>query len=218
MKLDLDQSAYWSAVAGEKQFRHAINWAWLSQYLEPEAAILDYGCGTGRLTAEIAERGYRHVTGMDYASGMIQQAKENYPGLNFRLNQQAGIDVPDASRDLVLLCTVLTCIPQTTDQESLVQEIYRLLKPGGLLYISDLLINGDARNKARYDAFPEGPYGIFEHAEGTRLRHHTQAYLQEHLLAAFTPLEVHPFSVITMNGNPSQAIQLLAQKPGAMNK
>jgi trans-aconitate methyltransferase len=44
--------------------------------------ILDLGCGTGMLTAEIAARGCR-VVGIDRDAGMIALAKKAHPGLSF---------------------------------------------------------------------------------------------------------------------------------------
>jgi SAM-dependent methyltransferase len=56
----------------------------------------------------------------------------------------------DRSFDAVVLFTVLTCIPFDEDQIALLAEIRRTLRPGGLLYISDLLLNSDERNIERY--------------------------------------------------------------------
>jgi trans-aconitate methyltransferase len=46
--------------------------------------ILDLGCGTGQLTAEIAGRGAR-VVGLDSSPEMLGQARQNYPQLKFVL-------------------------------------------------------------------------------------------------------------------------------------
>lgn len=51
---------------------------------QPGERILDLGCGTGQLTAMIAERGAL-VTGLDHSPEMVAQARINYPALNFVL-------------------------------------------------------------------------------------------------------------------------------------
>ena len=56
------------------------------ELLEPRRGerILDLGCGTGQLTAEIAARG-AHVVGLDSSPEMLGQARQNYPRLKFAL-------------------------------------------------------------------------------------------------------------------------------------
>jgi ubiquinone/menaquinone biosynthesis C-methylase UbiE len=53
------------------------------QLLNPtkDEHILDLGCGTGDLTAKIAQ--HAHVIGIDQSKNMIELAKENYPTLSF---------------------------------------------------------------------------------------------------------------------------------------
>ncbi len=51
---------------------------------KPGERILDLGCGTGHLTAQIAELG-ADVTGLDASASMIAQARQNYPKLRFTL-------------------------------------------------------------------------------------------------------------------------------------
>src|SRR5262245_52964189 len=49
---------------------------------KPGERILDIGCGTGQLTRQIADHGVA-VVGLDYSAQMIEAAKENYPDLEF---------------------------------------------------------------------------------------------------------------------------------------
>src|SRR5580700_6778280 len=69
--------------------RHSFVWkkaADLIDLLHPQPGerILDLGCGTGHLTAQIAERG-ADVIGLDASASMIAQARQNYPKLKFVL-------------------------------------------------------------------------------------------------------------------------------------
>src|SRR5215210_1937440 len=54
------------------------------ELLAPKAGerILDLGCGTGQLTAQIAEAG-ADVIGMDAAATMVERARERFPALRF---------------------------------------------------------------------------------------------------------------------------------------
>lgn len=49
--------------------------------IEPGAAILDMGCGTGRHSIELAKRGFR-VTGVDISEGMLNEARRKAEGLD----------------------------------------------------------------------------------------------------------------------------------------
>ncbi len=73
--------------AGLYDDRHAFVWkhgASLVEWLAPRAGdrILDLGCGTGHLTARIAEAGAA-VVGLDHSPDMLDQARAAYPGLEF---------------------------------------------------------------------------------------------------------------------------------------
>src|SRR5215468_6557016 len=58
----------------------------LVDLLAPKAGerILDLGCGTGALSAEIAARG-AEVLGVDRSEEMIAQARKKFPGLRFEV-------------------------------------------------------------------------------------------------------------------------------------
>ena len=75
--------------------RHSFVWehgAELIDLLDPKPGerVLDLGCGTGHLTARIAERG-AVVTGLDASVSMIAQARQNYPKLKFVLADARGL-------------------------------------------------------------------------------------------------------------------------------
>jgi hypothetical protein len=112
-----------------------------------------------------------------------------------------------------LLFAVLTCIPDNNEQRLLVTAVEQALRPGGLIYLSDLLVNDDVRNRERYQRFAEGYkcYGVFELPEGVVVRHHRKEWIEE-LTSSFRQLEYEPFTVTTMNGNTSAAFQYLGRK------
>jgi hypothetical protein len=111
---------------------------------------------------------------------------------------------------------VLTCIPTDTGQRDLAAELRRLLRPGALLYLSDMCIQDDERNRARYARFAAkyGVYGIFETDDGAVCRHHEPGWLRE-LLTGFEPVVCQDISVQTMNGHPAHVTQLLTRKTTA---
>jgi ubiquinone/menaquinone biosynthesis C-methylase UbiE len=95
----------------------------------------------------------------------------------------------------------------------LISEIYRVLKPAGILYINDFLINTDERNQSRYRKFEAkyGVYGIFELPEGAVLRHHSEKWLKE-LLYDFRTLKYEHLTFTTMNGHKSNGFYFIGEK------
>jgi trans-aconitate methyltransferase len=88
--------------------------------------ILDLGCGTGHLTAQIAESGAT-VTGIDKSPEMIGQARQNFPNIRFMLSDATAFELAEPV-DAVFSNAVLHWV---TDAESAVRAVARALRPGG---------------------------------------------------------------------------------------
>lgn len=223
---DLDnQTSYWDAVSATKRFTHPLHTGWTDP-LGRDAAVLDYGCGYGRTMADLARLGFTDLTGVDSSPGMIEQAREQHPTMRFAvLDAPPALPFPDTTFDLVVLFAVLTCIPGDEAQQRLIGELTRVLKPGGTLYISDLLLGEDPRSIERYERFAAThgsrsgaststvPYGVFETSDGAVCRHHHTDHFP-HLLAGLDIQDTSRIPVATMNGNEAAGIQVLARKGG----
>lgn len=175
---------------------------------------MDCGCGYGRLLGELANSGHWNVVGTDFSAGMLKRCAAIHPGQTFQLVQTDGRTLPfrDSCFDAVLLFTLLTCIPRDSEQRELLAEVNRVLRPRGLIYISDLLLNSDARNIERYEQFAGefGTYGIFMLREGVVVRHHSEEWFRS-VTEGFTQVQYEKFIVTTMNGNQSAAFQFLGR-------
>ena len=111
--------------------RHSFVWkaaADLLQWLDPRPGerILDVGCGTGQLTAQIAESG-ASVTGLDRSPDMIARARENYPAIPFLQADASDFAVPEPF-DAVFSNAVLHWVK---DAAAAARCFARALKPGG---------------------------------------------------------------------------------------
>ncbi|MGD9634424.1 MAG: class I SAM-dependent methyltransferase [Pirellulales bacterium] len=205
------QSEYWDQVADSKVFNHPLNLGVFRSLVGLEEQIVDWGCGYGRILAELHGAGYANLLGVDASARMIARAKREHPQLEFR--QITDLNEPALSVDAILLFAVLTCIPSDDDQTRLLAECQRLLRPGGLLYVSDLYLNSDARNVARYDRFENqfGVRGVFQLEDGGVMRHHDEDWIRR-LFAPFEQLHHEEFIVQTMNNNSSRAFQYFGRR------
>lgn len=149
-----------------------------------ESKILDVGCGYTRTLNELYQLEYKDLIGLDFSTSIIERGKNNFPHLDLMPMDVEIIPLEDSSVDAIILFAVLTCIVKNDEQKKLIDEILRVLKPGGILYFNDFLINGDERNIARYYKYLSkyDNYGVFELPEGAVLRHHNIEWIKELLL------------------------------------
>lgn len=206
----MKQQDYWNHVSEQKEFTTPFQTDIFGKYVKKDSTVLDVGCGYGRTLNELYQNGYQNLIGTDFSEGMIKRGREQFPYLDLRLKESDRIDLPDQSVDAVILFAVLTCICTNEEQEQLLKEIRRVLKPDGILYVNDFLLNTDERNLARYREYEDtyGIYGIFKLPEGAVLRHHEESWIRQ-LLTGFHELEYQPLTFTTMNGNTSNGFYFI---------
>jgi SAM-dependent methyltransferase len=214
-----NQVDYWNRIGPTKTFAHPVNLDRLKELVPPTASIVDFGCGSGRVLKILLDHGYRNLAGFDPAPSMIAAAGERLPGvkLNTLPTPTQSLPLPDSSTDAVLLFAVLTCVPSEAAQRAIIREIERVLRPDGLLYISDLWLQRDDRNRERYEqgVIKFGTYGIFELPEGVVLRHHDREWIRE-LTAGFSRVALDEFTVETMNGHVAEGFQWFGRRRAAL--
>ncbi|MCF3176216.1 class I SAM-dependent methyltransferase [Streptomyces sioyaensis] len=213
-----DFLGFWETTGSAKTFTHPLDPALLDAYVPRGAHVLDYGCGYGRLTAELAGLGYRAVRGVDVSAALIARGRREHPELD--LLRWAGFPLPfeDGAFDAALLFAVLTCVPGDADQTAIAGELGRLVRPGGVLYLSDVPLQDDALNQERYARFAEryGTYGVFETPDGGVFRHHPPERLRGLVRAAgFSVLAERRGSVATLDGRTAERLQLVARREPA---
>ena len=90
--------------------------------------ILDIGCGTGQLTAAIAEAGST-VTGIDNDEAMVSRARQNFPGVDFAVMDARALTYANEFDAVFSNASLHWMRPPTP----VVAGISRALKPGGRL-------------------------------------------------------------------------------------
>lgn len=141
----------WDADAydGDHAFVYEYGEA-LLDLLGPTAGerVLDLGCGTGHLTATVAESGASAV-GVDRSGEMLAEAQSAHPGLPFVRGDVRRLPF-EGSFDAVLSNAVLHWVDES-DQDAALSSVREALRPGGR-FVAEL---GGAGNVARITAAVE---------------------------------------------------------------
>jgi ubiquinone/menaquinone biosynthesis C-methylase UbiE len=119
------------------------------------ARFLDVGCGTGRWVRRYEESGFS-VVGVDATIGMLQiaRARETRSPLTVGLAEM--LPFLDAAFDCVSDITVVQHLPYDLQSRAL-QEMIRVLKPGGRLILTELICGRDPDIGKNSHVFPRKP-------------------------------------------------------------
>ncbi len=99
-----------------------------TQVVNPADRILDYGAGSGSLVAELCHRGFA-CDGFEFAQSAREYCLANR-GYSLKAELKT---VPDGYYQVV---TMIEVIEHLTDLTSTLQEIHRILAPGGKLFVT----------------------------------------------------------------------------------
>lgn len=106
--------------------------------LAPQSQVLDAACGTGHTSLALAQQGHR-VTGMDLTPEMLNEAKLLAGQKKLSVTWETGdvhqLPWPDQTFDAV---TCRRAAHHFRDLPKFLAQVYRVLKPAGLLGISDM--------------------------------------------------------------------------------
>ena len=98
-----------------------------------DARVLDAGCGAGRMSRYLADRGCR-VEGIDLSPGMVAMAGRDHPDLAFSVGSLTGLPyAADAFAGVMLWYSIIHTPP--AGQARIFAEASRVLAPGGHLLV-----------------------------------------------------------------------------------
>jgi len=101
--------------------------------LPGDARILDGGCGLGEWTVALGRRGYKTL-GIDVSAETIAKLQEVFPDVSFAVADIRDAKLPSENFDAYISWGVFEHFEE--GMQRCVREAYRLLRPGGLLFIT----------------------------------------------------------------------------------
>jgi len=190
------QTEAWDLVAMDVDFNLEIDTPEFMHLVPKDSIILDYGCGYGRICEILNSMGYNNVLGVDSSPEMIRRGNLIYPHLTLSQTQGTTLQYPDGNFGAIVLCAVLTCIPEYQAMKDVLSEIERVLKPGGILHMVEF--SNEASN-------------TFVSNIGITMHHQRPSELRS-LVSAFTELKFEVIQTKTMGGNTEKAVNFFGQK------
>jgi len=151
---------FWTEQANKHQQSPSASWsdhrviemeiAEIVRRLEDKDHVLDVGCANGYSSVQFAAARHIRLRGLDYAATMIKQAKLRLRTMRGKLSGSIEFDVGDITKlkepsgtyDKVVVIRVLINLGTWKRQLQGLRECTRVLKPGGLLLLSEATLQG----------------------------------------------------------------------------
>jgi SAM-dependent methyltransferase len=155
--------------------------------LKPGETVLDLGSGGGFdcFLAANAVGPEGHVIGVDMTEDMVALARRNadkggYGNVEFRLGDIEALPVDDGAVDVILSNCVINLVP---DKDKAFAEAFRVLKPGGRLHVSDIVLT--------CDELPEELVNVQSYVNCVAGAVSRTDYLRAMQVAGFTQVTIH---------------------------
>lgn len=149
---------------------------WLTQYLKlPEdSKLLDLGCGPGLYSENFYGQGY-DVTGIDISPTSIEYAKEQADAFQYRIQylcqDYLTIDYTEEF-DVITLIYGDLCVLSHDDRNTLLQKVYKALKPDGFLIFDVFTKHYFSKEEPEQTWYVSGDDGFWSEEEHLLLQSH----------------------------------------------
>ena len=152
-----EQAGAW--VAWTRTPGHDAYWQYRDGFFDgivpaPGRRTLEVGCGEGRVSRDLADRGHR-VVGVDASPTLVRHACEADRRSAYVLGDAAALPFPDGSFDLAVAYNSLMDVD---DLQAAAAEVARVLEPGGRLCVTVTHPMSDAGGFV--DRTPDAPFTI----------------------------------------------------------
>ncbi|MEK6961601.1 MAG: class I SAM-dependent methyltransferase [Nanoarchaeota archaeon] len=191
--------------------------------------VVDFGCAWGRISFELYDQGYS-VVGFDINENEIACARQHAKEisaleskLRFDVGNATNLPYPDRSFDAGVMVAFMVTIVDPQARTQVLKEAYRILRDGGVLYISDF---GQTWNNEKYrrryeEHFPitkeKGTFIVTDShdiggKELYRCHHYTEEELRSLIEPHFKIVSWKETEFTTPSGNVSNGFKIIASK------
>ena len=115
--------------------------------IPPHSSLLSAACGAGRYDGILLEAGH-HVTGIDQSAGMLERARGHFPQAHYEQMSLQKINFHEQFEGAICIDAMEHICPE--DWPGILQGIQKALKPGGWLYLTVEVPDGE-EVKASYE-------------------------------------------------------------------
>ena len=117
----------WASPAGKvRANRRAAYFSNLGKYKAGDK-LLEIGCGTGLFTGKVYDATKADIVAVDISEDLLEIARKTYPNVQFKIDDAMNLSFQPNSFDGVFGSSILHHL----DMKRAMEEIYRVLKPGG---------------------------------------------------------------------------------------
>lgn len=185
----------------------------LKGHVSDQAKILDVGCGEGRNIFYLLNNGYdvfgvdRDPLAIQYLRMLAKSGNTSEIEAHFQQMDAKKLLFPDHTFDVILSSAVLHFCESHEDFDLKWNEMIRVLKPGGYLFIRSMTSHF-LLDHANHKINSEGMY-LFPSGESRYLitENHLKSFIQKGSLEF-----VEPFKYVNVSGNRSMGVIILSKK------
>lgn len=158
----MDLKSTYNKIASDWHQDHKNDAKWakildqLVGLLPQDAEILDLGCGPGLEAKYLTNKGFK-VLGIDFSEKMIKIARQNVPGVNFKVLDIRDVKTLDKTFDAIIAQAVLLHFTKK-EIPKILSDIKSKLKPNGFLMVGLKNVNKDGVGK-KEEIITENDYG-----------------------------------------------------------
>lgn len=117
----------WASPAGQIRANRRAEYLYKTGNFKRGDKLLEIGCGTGLFTQKVYEATHADIIATDISEDLLEVARKQHPNIEFRVADAMDLDFPDNTFDGVYGSSIIHHL----DMKKSMQEIWRVLKPGG---------------------------------------------------------------------------------------